>query len=212
MSDITNDIIRKITRYAQQIGELYNRGANKIEEYRHLANVFGKCSSIEQAHRMSAMVFGVDTPLHLRTLPQRDTDSIDSGVYEEAPAYYALEPRTRIATVKTQRKPAVDYRLEKEMQRQEILRKQAHTQELLAAYIHQNQIDFAQIEYLEAAIRKIFLSWLSRGMASASHRGKTEWGRQYWIDDSDKTVVKICCSDGDFYMPSFRILFEEENQ
>ncbi len=34
MSDITLDIIRKITRYAQQIGEFYNLGSNRKEEYR----------------------------------------------------------------------------------------------------------------------------------------------------------------------------------
>lgn len=113
MSDITNEIIRKITRYAQQIGELQNQGANRAEEYKHISDLFGKCQDLNQAHKMSALFFGVDKPLHMQAIHNRNTDSIDSGVYEEEITYYALEPRTRVATVKTKRQPAQDYNLEK---------------------------------------------------------------------------------------------------
>lgn len=210
MSDITNDIIRKITRYAQQIGELHNRGANKSEEYRHLAEVFGKCSSLEEAHKMSAMVFGVATPLHLRNLSERDTDSIESGVYDEAPTYYGLEPRTRIATMKSKRKPPVDYALDKYMKKEEILQKQQDDQKLLRSYIKDDVIAFRDIGYLSAYARKILLGWLSRGLSASNRRGRCEWGAYYTVDDSDKTICKIVCEDGDFYMPSFRIVFDKE--
>ena len=80
---------------------------------------------------MSALFFGVDKPLHMQAIHNRNTDSIDSGVYEEEITYYALEPRTRVATVKTKRQPAQDYNLEKEQQRLEILEhKQAQNEKL----------------------------------------------------------------------------------
>lgn len=211
MSDITLEIIRKITRYAQQIGELHNQGANRKEEYRHLANIFGKCTSLQEAHKMSAMVFGVDTCLHFKNLNDRDTDSIDSGVFEEAPTFRDLEPRTRIAQAKSKRKPATDYQLEKTMQKQAILREQEKEQKLLQAYIKDNVLDFKAITHLDAYSRKIFLNWLSRGLASTQHRARTQWGSYYIIDDRDaETMCKITCEDGDFYMPAFRICFEEE--
>lgn len=212
MSDITNEIIRKITRYAQQIGELYSQGANKIEEYRHIAEVFGKCQNLEEAHRMSAMVFGVEMPLHFRNLSARDTDSISSGVYDEAPTYYALETRTRTARGKEKRKAAVNYDLEKIIQKESILQKQEEDRRKLQSYIKDNVIDFKEIKYLDAYSRKVLLGWLSRAMATAAHRGRTEWGTYFTVDDTDKNICLIHCEDGNFYMPSFRICFEEDRK
>ena len=38
--DISNEIIRKITRYAQQISEMINRGSHRKEQYQHIAGLF----------------------------------------------------------------------------------------------------------------------------------------------------------------------------
>ena len=35
--DISNEIIRKMTRYAQQISEMINRGSHRKEQYIHLS-------------------------------------------------------------------------------------------------------------------------------------------------------------------------------
>ena len=42
--DTTNEIIRKITRYATRISEMSNQGSNRREEYKKLADIFGKCN------------------------------------------------------------------------------------------------------------------------------------------------------------------------
>lgn len=210
MSDITNEIIRKITRYAQQIGELFSQGANRTEEYRHVAEVFGKCQTIEEAHRMSAMVFGVEMPLHFRNLSVRETDNISSGVYDEAPTYYALESRTRMANVKSKRKAAMNYDLERIMQKESILQKQEEERRKLQEYIKDNVIAFNEIDKLDSYSRKVLLGWLSRALTTVTHRGRTEWGAYFTVDDSNKDMCLIHCEDGDFYMPSFRIIFEEE--
>ncbi len=210
MSDITNDIIRRITRYAQQIGEMHNLGANRKEEYRHLAHIFSMCESINEAHILSAMVFGVDSPLHLKNLRTRDTDSIDSGVYQENVTYYDLEPRTRIARVKSTRKPAVDYNLEIQTQKMEQLNKIARDRKLLESYIVDNTIDFAHLPKISAYARKILLTWLSRALANKDLRARCEWGRYYHVNKENKNICKLECEDGDFYMPSFKIQFEED--
>lgn len=212
MSDITLELLRKITRYAQQIGEMQHHGANRKEEYRHLANVFGQCSTLQEAHKMSAMVFGAETSLHFRNLSDRVSDSIDGGVYEEASTFYELESRSRKMKAKTKRKPAEDYALEREIQRQEILAKQEKEKKLLQSYIQQQRIDFAKLTQLDAYSRKMLLGWLSRAMSSPQKRARTEWGSYYTVDDTNQTLVKITCEDGDLWMPSFVIQFEEEVQ
>lgn len=64
--DATNDIIRRITRYAAQISEKNAMGANRREEYRKVAELFMKCEDIREAHKMSAMVFGLEQPFHMK--------------------------------------------------------------------------------------------------------------------------------------------------
>ena len=208
MSDITNEIIRKITRYAQQIGELQNQGANRAEEYKHISDLFGKCQDLNQAHKMSALFFGVDKPLHMQAIHNRNTDSIDSGVYEEEITYYALEPRTRVATVKTKRQPAQDYNLEKEQQRLEILEHKQAQNEKLKSYIQDGVVDFEKIDILDGESRKILLSWLSKGLNDVSKTAKTDDGRDFYIDDSNLKTIEVKCEDGIFVMPSYRICFK----
>ena len=55
--DETNEIIRKITRYAARITERNASGANRREEYRKVAQLFLNCKDVNDANRMSAMVF-----------------------------------------------------------------------------------------------------------------------------------------------------------
>lgn len=210
MSDITNEIIRKITRYAQQISEYYNSNANKAEEYRHLSNVFGKCQTLEEAHQLSSLVFGVDQVFHIREFGNRITDSIDSGVYEEESNIVCLEPRTRIKGTKTTRKPAQNYELEKNIQKLEILKIQEMEEKILKKFIQQRVIDFSKIEILDSYSRKLLLGWLSRGLASKNHRAKIESGRYYFVDDSSTYICKVKCEDGNLEMLSYKICFEED--
>lgn len=205
MSDITNEIIRKITRYAQQIGELQNQGANRAEEYKHISDLFGKCQDLSQAHKMSALFFGVDKPLHMQAIYNRNTDSIDSGVYEEEITYYALEPRTRVAT---KRQRAQDYNLEREQQRLEILEHKQAQNEKLKNYIRDGVVDFEKIDILDGESRKILLSWLSKGLNDANKTSKTDDGREFYIDDSNLKTIEVKCEDGMFVMPSYRICFK----
>ncbi len=77
--DATNEIIRRITRYAAQLSEKNAFGANRWEEYRKVAELFLKCEDVQQAHRMSAMVFGLERPYHLKGDLIRETDSMNQG-------------------------------------------------------------------------------------------------------------------------------------
>ena len=63
--DATNEIIRRITRYAAELSEKNSLGANRKEEYKKVAELFMKCEDVDEAHKMSAMVFGIERPVHI---------------------------------------------------------------------------------------------------------------------------------------------------
>lgn len=208
MSDITLEIIRKITRYAQQIGEFYHRGSNRKEEYRHLVRIFDTCHTLKDAHKLSAMVFGVEQPFHLQNLQPRDTESIQSGVFDEAPTYYEKEARARVRVERKKRIPAKNYELEKRMQMQEIIDAENKKKQIIQNYIQNQVIDFQKLPKIEAHTRKTLLNWLSKGLADKDLKSRTEWGQYFTVDTENTEICLLKCEDGDLEMPAYRLIFE----
>lgn len=209
--DTTNEIIRKITRYAARISESSNSGANRREEYHKLAVLFGQCQDIRQAHRLSAMVFGVEKPVHLKGDFKRKTESINSGVYDEEPMVVTVVPRVRTYKEKAKRSGIVDRSREKEAAKEAALRQIQEERELLKGYIEGDRLDFASLPVLEPYIRDVFLKWLSKALERKERSAKTEEGKQYHVEEpEDGARCVVECTDGRFTMPAFSIVFEEE--
>lgn len=208
--DTTNEIIRKITRYATRISEMSNQGSNRREEYKKLAEMFGKCRDIKEAHRLSAVVFGIEKPLHLKGELRRDTDSINSGVYEEAPHIVTVTPRVRTYREKAKRSGIVDRSKEKEEMRLLMIRRLEEERMLLKSYIHDGKLEFASLPVIEPHVRDVFLLWLSKALERKNHREKTEDGQVYYIEQADvKEYCTLECTDGTFQMPAYTIVFED---
>ncbi|MEJ8738143.1 TIGR02677 family protein [Erysipelotrichaceae bacterium HCN-30851] len=208
--DISNEIIRKMTRYAQQISEMINRGSHRKEQYIHIADLFQKCQNINEAHCMSAYVFGVEDCLHLSHVQPRKSEDINIGVYQEQPEMIKFDPHSRIVRKKTIRKPAEDRTIEKLQQQfaieEELAKQMAKIEEL----IKDNEIDFATLPCIDGKTRKTLLGWLSKALGQESSSSKTDDGRKYVIDKSDAdNTCEVCCNDGNFIMPHFKIIFKE---
>lgn len=209
--DATNDIIRRITRYAAQLSEKNALGANRKEEYRKVAELFLRCQDVEEAHKMSAMVFGMECPQHLAGELVRETDSMNIGVYEEQPLEIGLKPRVRTYREKSMRSAIRESAEQKQETRRKMLEKQREEMEKLRKLEKDGKIDFADLPVLEPRIREILLKWISDAMESADFSARTDDGRRYFLDRScaeEKCVVY--CEDGNFTMPKMSIVFQEE--
>ena len=77
------------------------------------------------------MVFGVEKCLHLRGDFQRDTDSINSGVYEENGLQITIKPRIRTFGEKTKRSHIQDHSVQKEQARKAAIEKLQNEKVLL---------------------------------------------------------------------------------
>ncbi len=207
--DATNEIIRKITRYATRLSEMSNLGANRREEYFKVAEMFGKCQQIHEAHRLAACVFGIESPLHLKGDMPRATDSIHSSIYEEDPCIIKLAPRTRTYHEKANRPQIADQSQEQARIRQELLERLQRERALLDSYIQDSRLDFAALPTIEPQIRDTFLLWLSKALENEHQRGKTEDGRTYHLEGSWEETCILHCTDGTFQMPAFVICFED---
>jgi len=207
----TNEVIRKITRYAQQISELKHRNANRKQEYRHIADMFAKCTSILDAHLLSAQVFGVQDMFHLLNIQERTTESMDSGVYEEKSTMIQIEPRTRVARKTTTRAIPKDYELEKRMAILELEAEIEKQQKLLKSLIKEETIALASLPKISGYTRNVLLSWISKALQNEDRKAKTEFGSAYEVimPKANEPKCEIHCEDGVFISPAFTIVFEE---
>lgn len=208
--DATNDIIRRITRYAAQLSEKNAMGANRREEYRKVAEIFMKCEDMEEAHKLSAMVFGMEQPFHLKGDLVRNSDSMNLSVYEDRPLDVRLKPRVRTYREKMNRTAITELAEDKHKARQEFIARQLEDRNKLRSLEQDGQIDFEQLPVIEHHIREILLKWMSNALEDADLAGRTEDGRNYHLDDSKATEKCVLhCEDGNMTMPHFRIVFEE---
>ncbi|AFA46992.1 TIGR02677 family protein [Acetobacterium woodii] len=209
LMDITNDIIRKITRYASQISESRNSAINRKEEYRKLAELFDQCQDIKEAHRLSSLSFGIFQMKHIKSDHFRETESINSQVFEEIPAITTLKPRVRGYQEKAQRTPIHSNSDRKEAMMKQIRRERQMEEKTIENYVVDDGIDFATLPVIERHVRTTLLKWLSKGLAGFEKKGKTEDGRVYQVElpkESDRRCL-LRCEDGDLEMPAYVIRF-----
>ncbi len=208
--DKTNDIIRKITRYATQISEKNALGANRREEYRRVAEIFLRCEDMRQAHKLSAMVFGLEATAHMKADMIRETDTMNGSVYDETPFEITLKPRVRTYKERTSRSAIRDMSREKEAARKALLQEQQENMAKLRDLEQNGRIDFGALPVVEPEIREILLTWLSNALEDTAKTARTDDGRLFHLDESgigQKCVLRAC--DGNLTMPRFALVFEE---
>ena len=211
--DTTNDMIRRITRYAARISEQSNAGANRREEYYNLAKIFHRCQDIYEAHRLSASVFGIEKPFHLKGDFPRSTDSIHSGIFDEMPPVMMIEPRVRTYHGRSNRSAIKDRSAEKEKALQEALKAIEEEERLLQSFIKDNRLVFEELPMISEGVRNRFLKWLSDSFEKEGEDLKTEDGRSFYVEKPKKGKRCILhCEDGDFDMPAYVIVFSEPGQ
>jgi len=208
--DNTNEIIRRITRFAAQIADKRGNSANRKEEYRKLSVMFEKCEVIEDAHKLSALVFGVAGSRHVKANPLRETESINSSIYDESPTEIVLKPRVRNYREKTIKNPIEDKTERKKEKLEFIMEKRTKEEALIKRLIVNNQIDFDKLPELTTKDRFVILRWLSKAKMTRSKSSKTEFGMEYSIQKIlDGKRVEVKCEDGIFTMPHYIIKFKE---
>ena len=131
-------------------------GANRKEEYRKVAELFLKCQDMEEAHKMSAMVFGMECPQHTAGDLVRETDSMNIGVYEEQPMEISLKPRIRTYREKSRRSAIRESAEQKQETRRKMLENREKKWKNCRRWKECGRIHFGELPVLEPRIRRSF--------------------------------------------------------
>lgn len=211
--EITNEIIRKLTRFASQIVESHNSAANRKEEYKKLCEMFLNCETKEQAHQLSALAFGIFSTRHIKANITRETESINSTVFEERPLEVEIKPRVRRYREKSSRSPIVDKTQEKEKVLANYIKQREQEREIMESYIQNNTIRFAHLPVIPSHVRVTLLKWIGKAVAHKDKIGKTEEGKKFVLQmpqNGEQCVLK--CEDGNLHMPAYKLVFYQDNK
>ena len=108
-----NEYFTKICRKISQ---------NLIEhKYPQGAELFLACEDLAEAHQLSACIFGVETPRHLRSEVEANSQSMNMSAYALEPERKQLKSRSRKGTERSNRSAITDHSEEKKAMRQQIL-------------------------------------------------------------------------------------------
>lgn len=207
----TNGIIRKITRYALQITEMNYGGGNRLADYRKLMEIFNNTKNIEEASKLSSLVFGVFKTRHVVCNIQRETESINSSIFEEESTIVTVRPSVRDYKEKSASRSVVKNKSEEKKKKgMELLEKRKMEKELIESYIKDNKLVFKNLGGISKDERIIFLTWLSKALNNKSNNWvRNEYGQFYKVVDlKPKNNIIIHCDDGDFTMPDYEIVFK----
>jgi uncharacterized protein (TIGR02677 family) len=78
----TNEMIRRMTRYVQRIGERQQNFRSRKNDYLRLAEWFANSESIEEANKISSVAFGSMGIQHLHT-EEGTTDNLHSDTWDD---------------------------------------------------------------------------------------------------------------------------------
>ncbi len=201
LMNTTDNIIVKITKYANSLIELHGNMTNRKEEYKHFARLFDQLNSIEECHKYSSLIFGIESTKHFIADSNINTDEI-INTYDVAPIEILLSSRTHLRKEKIQIEPIVDKTREKQIALENYRRMQQENKKILSSLIKDKKI----ILKGEIRLSKVERRYI-QVLLGAKTRKETEFGYSYTIKPLEG-MCKIISEDGIFVMRNVEIEFE----
>lgn len=209
--EVTNEVIRRVVQNAAILVQMQNMGVSNKAELRHIMKLFSETSSLDEAHKLSAVVFGAQHARHYVVNSDRDTDRIDKSCFEEAPMEFLLRPRERTYRPSVDRSGFADKSAEKKEQRRQILEDAQRLRAEVMRHIRNKKLDFAHLEApVTPEVRTVFLSWLAIANLSPDKQGSTEYGQRYALKSRGKGTCAMVCTDGSLTLPDCVLEFEDD--
>ncbi len=203
----TTETIRRIARFAQRVGERHQAFRSRRHDYLHLAGWFAGMSDVREAHKLSAMLFGVPYTRHYYA-EQRLSEDIDRTVWDEPPTVVTLIPRVAGYREKSRPGAVVDRTEEKRAAFREYIANQRQNEALIERLITNRKIILADLPEIDPFVRKTLLGWITRCMQSKDRRIQTETGRKIrLIEDKSGKRAMLRSADGVLDIPNFILEF-----
>ena len=201
----TNETIRRITRFAQRLGERSRNVRSRYNDYLYLARWFAGLDSIAEAHKLSACVFGVPNTRHFVS-DFATSDDMYSEVWDLPPSIVTIKPRTRLYRERTKPSAVVSREREKREILETHLREKAAERRLIEEITSGGRIALAELGPVDANVRRALLAWIDRCMVSSDMRARTETGDVVQLRLVNGERIRLKSDDGVLEMPNYEFL------
>ena len=208
--NVTNEVIRRAVQNAALLVQMENMGVSNKAELRHLLTLFAGFRTVEEGHRLSALVFGAQQARHFAPDLDGEPERIDLSPYDEPPLDRPLQPRNRAYKPRMDRTGFADKSAEKAAQRQKILEEERALRQEVMGHIRDGKLDLAALDTpVTPAVRTVLLSWVALANLSPDQRGLTQYGQSYRLKKRGGRTCALRCTDGVLTMPDCVLIFEE---
>lgn len=204
----TNESIRRITRVLQRMGERHQHFKSRKKDYLHLAKWFGEMESLEEAHQLSSVAFGVFHTRHFH-IDHIPTDDIYTDIWDEQPMEHETKPIVRDYREKTKANAIKSNQAKKEEIKRQYLEQRMQEKKLIEQYVKNNEIRVDELPMIEEPVRKIFLTWIGKAMAREDRMVKTQFDATVRVVMSEERVV-LQAADGKLEMPKVTFQFVDK--
>lgn len=204
--EITNEIIRSTIENANMISNLNNYGVSRKDDYKHFIKMFNNCIDINDAHCLSAHVFGISKIEHFKLNDAIDRENIKMSAFEKQANIFELQSHSRTYRERRAKEGVIDRSFEKMSAKikheEDIKRKEA----MINRYIKDNKLDISTInDVISTYFRVTLLTWISNANMSPDKIANTEFGKKFKLVEEDGTCT-LYCEDGNITMTKKYIL------
>lgn len=206
----TNQMIAKMTSLIYYFGQESKQYQSRKKDYLHLATWFAATSSLADAQKMFAGIFGLAHGRNLYVTAPSEATNVRENSWELAPAVLNLTKRSQ-GGARLGKAVAVTLDSAAKAERQaRYFKELAAKKEKIMTYFQGDCLDFTQIPPLDSASRRVFLRWIAQAVAVArknasagkiTHRYRTELDFDVQITLDLQREITILCTDGKLQMP-----------
>lgn len=201
LMNTTDNIIVKITKYANSLVELHGNMTNRREEYKHLCKLFDKIDNIDTANKYASVIFGIENVRHFTGTSNLNTDTI-INTYDIPPIEIVLSSRTKSRKERIAITPIIDKTEEKRKQLELYRKEQEQNKQILSNLIKNGKITLDG----NLQLSKIERRYIQKLLSSKTKK-ETIFGLTYTINKLGG-ICTIRSEDGIFTTNSLEIEFE----
>ncbi|MDO4793884.1 MAG: TIGR02677 family protein [Filifactor alocis] len=204
LQERTNATIRTITANIRRIGERNRQKLSRKKDYLHVAKWFLEAETMEEAHCISSVIFGLQNTAHYYAL-ESETSNIYEEIWNIAPNEIVTNKRVRGGQTKTK---VQRYHSNMEEKMEIIRRNQDEHRRLreeIDSHIRDGRISVCDGKEVSTSVRKVLLKWLSTAMLTEDGTVLTEFGYRVKVRMSKEEKIRLESEDGSMELSSFDV-------
>ena len=208
--EITNEIIASTIENANMIVQLNNYGVSRKNDYKHFIKMFNNCLDLNDAHCLSAHIFGISNIEHFKTINDIDKENTKASEFEKEENLFELQSHSRTYRERRAREGVIDKTMDKVLAKLKYESENEKKKEMIEKYIKGNTLDISSInETVPTDFRISILTWISNANMNVDKISNTEFGKKFKLIKNEGTCI-LHCTDGDITMPKYILEFDYE--